>query len=609
MVSAQRSTSTRRRRLLHLASGVASDHRILIRKRATLLSLFLLLGLGGLLARVVQLQVVQASRLQTLAQRQQLSATVLQPRRGRIFDRHGRPLAVNLDATSIYAAPHLINDRHAFAKVIAPVMSLSVAEVERRVAGGRYFAWLARKVSPEVLTRVKASGLGEQIGFLTEDRRVYPNGPLAAHVVGFVGIDNQGLGGVELTYEKVLRGRAGKAVAERDGVGRVLVETQRLVQVPEDGEDLVLTVDQVIQHIAERELETATARTKARQGSITVIDPKSGEVLALAVWPTYDPNAGGQARPERWLDRPLAQVYEPGSTFKLFLAAAALDSGQVLPGERVFCNGFVRVAGNHIIRDAHNEKHGWQTIGDIVKNSCNVGAAQFASRLGKALFYTYIGRFGFGEAVGIDLPGEVKGIVPPPSAWLGPGLQTIALGQGVSITALQLVAAATAFANEGVMVRPHVIRAIRDSQGRVISVSGREPIRQVIQPVTAEAIVQMMIAAVEEGTGTQAKVAGYTVAGKTGTAQKPAPSGGYDPNGFVASFLGLVPAENPKLLILVVLDEPRGQYFGGAIAAPVFSDVAAQALWYLRIPPTSGGSQSPVTVPGGSADRSPPAGR
>ncbi len=585
MVSPRRGPSPRHPRLRQFASGVAADHRILIRTRATVLSLLLLLVLGGLAVRLIQLQVVQAGRLQRLALRQELATIQLLPHRGRIFDRQGRPLAVNLEVASIYAVPHLIPDRRTFATRLSPILGLRQDEIVRRLESGRYFAWLARKVSPEVVARVKALALGDQIGFLPEDQRAYPNGPLAAHVLGFVGIDTQGLGGVELTYDKLLAGRAGKAIAERDGIGRVRVETQRLAQAPEDGADLVLTVDQVIQHIAERELDKAMAQTRARQGSVTVIDPKTGELLALAVRPTYDPNTGAQARPDQWLDRPLTQVFEPGSTFKIFLSAAALDAGSVAPTERFFCSGSLRAPGNVLIKDARNERHGWQTMAAIVRNSCNVGAAQIGTQLGKDVFYRYIRQFGFGEAVGIDLPGEAKGIVPPPRAWLGPGLQTISFGQGISTTALQLVAAATTLANDGVIVRPHVVRAIRDRQGRVITVVGREPLRQVIQPLVARTILQMMVGTVEEGTGVEAKIVGYTVAGKTGTAQKPAPLGGYDADRFVASFLGLVPAADPKLLILVVLDEPHGAYFGGAVAAPVFRDVAAQALWYLRVPP------------------------
>lgn len=540
------------------------------------------------MARLVQLQTLDARHLQRIAQRQQVATLVLTPRRGRIFDRMGRPLVVNLEAPSLYAIPSQIPDQKAFAQQLAPVLHLAPGEIVRRLQSGRNFAWLARKISPEVAARVKQMGLEDQVGFMTEARRAYPNGSLGAHVIGFVGIDNQGLGGIEFTYDAILRGHPGKALIERDGIGRTLVERQRVLEAPADGSDVVLTIDQVLQHIAERELDKAMAQTKARQGSVTVVDPKTGEVLAMAVRPTFDPNVGGRANPELWSTRPVTQSYEPGSTFKVILSAAALDSGAVRPEERFICNGSL-VVGKHIIRDAHNERHGSQTLTDIVRNSCNVGAAQVATRLGKEQFYNYIRKFGFGEVVGIDLPGEASGIVPPTGEWRGPTLQTIAFGQGISVTALQLLTAATSVANEGVIIRPHVVRTIRDPQGRVIRAVGRDPIRQVTRPEAARAAMQMMQMAVDDGTGTEARVPGYTVAGKTGTAQKPARGGGYDPYRYVASFLGLVPASDPKLLILVILDEPRGVYFGGTIAAPVFRQVASQALWHLQVPPDTTG--------------------
>lgn len=545
----------------------------------------LLLALLALLARVTQLQAIEGRKLQALASRQQLAAIPLEPHRGRILDRRGRPLAVNLRATSIYAVPSAITDRRAFAAKVGPVLGMPTREVEQRLTAGRHFAWLARKVDAQIVNRVKALGLEGRIGLLEEDRRAYPKAELAAHVLGFVGIDNQGLSGVELSYDNVLRGVAGRAMAEQDGVGRVLVETQRLVEAPVDGGDILLTIDEVIQHIAERELTAAVARTKARRGSVTVIDPKTGEVLALAVRPAFDPNAAGAVGAERWLLRPLADVYEPGSTFKIFVTAAALDAGVMGPAERVLCAGSLRVPGNHVIRDAHNRKHGWQTMGDIIKNSCNVGAAQVASRLGKSRLYRYIRRFGFGDPTGIDLPGEARGIIASPSEWRGPALQTISFGQGISTTALQLVSGATALANDGVMVRPHIVRAVRDSEGRLVKAVGTEAVRQVVQPHVARAVLQMMIGTVADGTGAEAALEGYVIAGKTGTAQKPSPSGGYDPYRYVASFLGIVPVEDPRLLIVVVLDEPQGMYFGGAVAAPVFREVASQALWYLRVPP------------------------
>lgn len=565
-----------------------------------LMTAALLLTLAGLAVRLAQLQVVEGGRLQQLAQRQQLETIALEPRRGQILDRRGRALAVNVEVPSIYAVPSAIPDRDAFAARVAPVLGQRVDEVARRLTSGRHFAWLARKVSPSLVARVRALSLADQIGVLTEDKRAYPNGALAAQLLGFAGIDNQGLSGVELSYDGVLRGNAGKAVAARDGLGRVMVETQHVLAVPQDGQDILLTIDQVIQHITERELATAVARSGAKGGWAVVIDPMTGEVLAMASVPAFDPNTGPDADPSRWLNRPVSEAHEPGSTFKIFLMSAALDSGAVPSTERFFCGGSLPAPGGAVIRDAASKKHGWQTMAEIVKNSCNVGAAQVGTRLGKARFYHYIRAFGFGRAVGIDLPGESPGIVPAPSAWLGPGLQTISFGQGISTTAIQMVTAATALVNDGVMVRPYVVRAVRDRQGRLVTVVGRTPLGRVIRPETAQAVLQMMVGTTEAGTGMQARIDGYTVAGKTATAQKPARTGGYDPNRYVASFLGIVPVPNPRLAALVVLDEPRGAYSGGEVAAPVFKQIASQILWYLRVPPST---MSPA--PSGAGQRPP----
>jgi len=298
----------------------------------------------------------------------------------------------------------------------------------------------------------------------------------------------------------------------------------------------------------------------------------------------------------------VAEAQEPGSTFKIFLMAAALDSGVVPPTEHFFCGGSLPAPGGTVLRDAGGRRHGWQTMGEIVKNSCNIGAAQVGTRLGKAQFFHYIRAFGFGQPIGIDLPGESAGIVPPPSAWRGPGLQTISFGQGVSTTAIQMLTAATALVNDGTMLRPYIVRAVRDHQGRLTEAVGRQVVGRVIRPETAAAVLQMMVGTTTSGTGTQARIDGYTVAGKTATAQKPARRGGYDPDRYVASFLGIVPIPNPRLAVLVALDEPRGAYSGGEVAAPVFRQLASQVLWYLRVPPLV-----PSSTPSGSAPRLPAA--
>ena len=570
----------------HVVEAEADHHR-LMRLRSAVLLITLAAAMLGLGARLVSLHIVQAGALEALAERQQLGRMTLEPKRGRLLDRSGRPLAINVDAPSVFAVPSKIADRDAFARTVAPVLGLSPAEVAGRLAPHLHFIWLARKVSPDVAAVLRAKALGGRLGFIAEARRVYPNGPLAAHVLGFAGIDNQGLAGAELSFDRPLRGRAGLARVERDAIGRPRFETRDVVRQPVDGADVVLTIDQVIQHIAERELDRALAATKARWGTILVMDPKSGEMLAMATAPRFDPNAFARAKPAEWANRALATIVEPGSTFKIVLAAAALEGSVVDPREVFLSNGELKVAGGHVIKEAHNRKFPRQTLGDIIRNSSNVGAAMVATRLGKERFHDAIRRFGFGRPTGIDLPGEAAGLVPPSAQWLGSGLQTIGFGQGISATPLQMLASGAAVANDGVLIRPRVLRAVRDAEGRAVTVTAPEVVGQATPPAVARQVMAMMEDVVTRGTGTLAQIEGYRVAGKTGTAQKPGPDGRYLPDAYLASFLGVVPADRPQLAILVVLDNPRGEYYGGAVAAPVFRAVAAQVLWHLRVPPSA----------------------
>ena len=569
------------------AAEAEADHHRLVRLRSTVLLFMLAAAMLGLAARLISLHVVHASALEALAERQQAGRLTIEPARGRLLDRSGRPLTINVEAQSVYAVPSKIPNRHAFARAVAPVLRLPPAEVAGRLPPNLHFAWLARKVTPDVAAALRARAPGDQLGFLSEARRVYPNGPLAAHLLGFAGIDNQGLAGAELAFDRYLRGRAGLARVERDAIGRPRFETRDILREPTDGADVVLTIDQVIQHIAERELDRALAVTRARWGAVLVMEPKSGDLLAMAAAPRFDPNAFARAKPAEWVNRALGAIVEPGSTFKIVLAAAALEGGVVDPHEVFVSTGELKVGGGHVIREAHNRRFPRQTLADIVRNSSNVGAAMVATRLGKERFYDAIRRFGFGRPTGIDLPGEAAGLVPPPSQWLGSGLQTIGFGQGISATPLQVLAAGAAIANEGVVIRPRVLRAVRDGEGRALEVATPEIVGQATPRVVARQVLAMMEDVVTRGTGTLARIEGYRVAGKTGTAQKPGPDGRYLADTYIASFLGIVPSDRPQLVILVVLDDPRGEYYGGAVAAPVFRTVAAQVLWHLRVPPSA----------------------
>jgi cell division protein FtsI/penicillin-binding protein 2 len=429
-------------------------------------------------------------------------------------------------------------------------------------------------------------GLGDAIGFTTEARRAYPNGMLAAHVLGFAGVDNQGLAGAELAFDHMLRGIAGLARIDRDAIGRPRFETRTVVRRPVDGAVVVLTIDQVLQHIAERELDRAVQQTRASWGAALIMEPESGELLAVATSPRFDPNAFLRAKPASWNNPAISHLYEPGSTFKVILAAAALESGAVDEREIFTSTGTLRVAG-YTIREARGRVFPRQTLGDIIRNSSNVGAAMVATRVGAERFHAVIRRFGLGAPTGVELPGEAAGLVPPPGRWGGATLQTIGFGQGISVTPLQMLAAGATLARGGVTVRPHVLRAVRDPDGRAISVTQPDPGRQAISREAARRVMRMMAEATTRGTDAQVQPEGYPVAGKTGTAQKPSPSGGYLPDAYVASFLGVVPADRPRMAILVLLDEPKGEYFGSVVAAPLFRAIAGQALWHLRVPPST----------------------
>jgi cell division protein FtsI/penicillin-binding protein 2 len=538
--------------------------------------------LGG---RLFDLQVLHAHTLQRLAIRQHLESLRLPGRRGIMLDRTGARLASNVEADSIYAVPRAIPDAEAFARAVAPPLHLSPADVLARLRrGGPYFAWLARRQSPETAHAIRALQLGDALGIVSETRRAYPARTLAASVIGFTGVDETGLAGLELQYEGALHGVEGVGTARHDAIGRELVQTQHIVAPPRDGNTLVLTIDQVVQHIAERELGRAVASTNAQGGVVIVMDPQTGALLALATLPTFDPNRYQAAPPARWKNRAVADVYEPGSTFKLILAAAALSSHAVRPDDTFVDRGTIRVNGV-TIHDAEPPTHTTLTLAEIIKYSSNVGAAQVAARVGKDRLYAYIQRFGFGRPTGIDLPGEATGIIRPVREWYGPSLPNIGFGQGISVTPIQLIVAASALATHGVAAYPHLVEAIRDPAGHAIATPGNIPPRQIIEPDVADRVVGMMRDVVEGGTGVKARLEGYPVAGKPGTAQRPAAAGGYEPGAYVSSFVGVVPLPAPRLAILVIVDRPRGVYFGGDVAAPAFREIARQVLWYLRVPP------------------------
>lgn len=553
-----------------------------------LLQLFAFLSVWALVVvgRLLQVQILRHDDYVARAQRQQERTLTLSPVRGSILDAHDRVLAESVAAESIYADPQAIVNRRATAKVLATIKELgvTVSDIQEKLGSDGGFAWIARQVPLEISARVRALRL-PGIYFLDEHRRAYPRGMLAANVIGYVGVDGAGLGGIEHSYDSYVRGRPGRVTLLRDARRGVYLVGGEGANRAIDGNHVVLTIDAVVQFIAERALAKAVNRWNAAGGSVIVLDPNDGAVLAMASVPSFDPNRFRDFPPERWRNRNVQDIYEPGSTFKIVTAAAGLEEGIVTPSEVINCgDGVIRIANNDI-HEAGGSRYGFITFEDVMVHSSNVGAVRVGLALGQRRFFRYIRRFGFGDRTGIQLPGETPGLVRPTERWSQLSNASIAIGQEVGVTPLQIAAATGAVANGGIRVVPRIVDRVENAKGEIVYRPPRpEPVR-IISEKTAAVLNEILKAAVSRGTGVAAGLPEHVVAGKTGTAQK-AIRGGYSPDRFVSSFAGYVPADRPRLVILVVIDEPKDDQYGGTVAAPVFKDVAEATLRYFGVPPS-----------------------
>jgi cell division protein FtsI (penicillin-binding protein 3) len=548
-------------------------------------------GLAAVALRLVHLQVIESGELGRRAERQQERLVKLEPKRGNILDRMGRELAVSLDVESVYGVPTEVENPRSVARELARVLRENPADLERRLASDRRFVWISRKVDPARADKARVID-PKAIGLQTESRRFYPKKTLAGTVLGFTNVDNKGIEGVELLYDKELRGTDGWVMAEKDARGRTVFPGGHgfQYQLPQPGKDIVLTIDEVLQHIAEKELDKGLAEAKARGGVCIVMNPHTGEILALSARPAvrgrgaFNPNEPKRHRPDEWRNRAVTDVFEPGSIFKPFLAAAALEERAVHPQERIDCSaGCIQVA-DRVIKDAH--RNGVLTFTDVIAESSNVGTIKVATRLGKARFFKYITAFGFGKRTGVDLPGEIAGLVKDYRLWSGVSLGSIAIGQEIGVTPLQMAAAYSAIANGGTLMKPYLISEVRDPKNVEGSKAAALPVGRVVSEETASMLQKILRKVVETGTGQKAKPASYTAAGKTGTAQKiDQRTGLYSKDDYVSSFVGFVPAGAPKLVILVMVDSPVGAVYGGSVAAPIFKAIAEQGLTYLQVPP------------------------
>jgi cell division protein FtsI (penicillin-binding protein 3) len=532
--------------------------------------------------RLYDLQVLRYEHYATKAERQQQRVVTLDPPRGTIYDAQGRELAVSIQVDSVYAVPPEIEDPSATAAAIArAVPDADREKLAGQLAGDREFVWVARKLDPPVAEKVHALKL-KGIYFVQESKRYYPMKELAAQVLGYVGTDNHGLAGLEQIYDREITGKPGKRTVLRDARQGTVAAPGLSFAEPEPGHDLYLTLDATVQHIVERELARAIEERHARRGSAIFLDPATGGVLAMASYPPFDPNDFGGFSPESRRNQAVTDVYEPGSTFKIVTAAAALEAGVVRETDRIDCGmGSITLYKDIRVRD--HKPYGMLTFAEVISHSSNVGVIRVAQRIHDDRFYATVRGFGFGRQTGIDLPGESAGILHKVEKWGLLEKDYIAFGQGVSVTPLQLVSATAAVANGGVLLKPHVVAAVSRGEVRLPKYPAPPVAGRPVSPDTARELTKLLEGVVIEGTGKPAAIPGYQVAGKTGTAQIPV-RGGY--HGYLPSFVGFAPADQPALVGLVAIAEPQGnEYYGAQVAAPAFGSIVRQVLLYRGVHP------------------------
>ncbi len=548
----------------------------------------------GVFARAVQLQVQQREQLKGMAQDQYVRQIEIPARRGDVLDRRGVPLAQSVDVDSIWIDPSMLPDTKLAARMLSRALGTDFDELNARLLKAKRFAWVKRQVTPAEVAKVNELKL-PGIGLAKEPRRFYPQRELAAHVLGLVGTDGRGLDGLELSFEDELSGDATTQPGLRDARGRKLNTTGVEDPITRQGATLTLTLDRQIQWLTEKALARAVDDAKSAAGMAVVLDPRTGEILALANAPRFNPNAPQGASKEAFRNRAATDNFEPGSTFKAFVVAAALEEKLVTESTELDVNHGAWTIGKHTVHDTH--PHDTLDVRSIIKVSSNIGAAKIAGLLGRERLVDYYSRFGFGEKTGLLLPGEGKGVVPYPKAEIQ--LATEAFGQGVSATAVQVAAAYGAIANDGVLMRPYLVQKVVDPDGVVLLENHPTPVRNVVSAKSAHRTLSLLegVVADKEGTGQKAKLDEYRMAGKTGTAQKPEPNGRGYLDKHVASFIGVVPVEAPRLVIYVVLDEPTTDIYGATFAAPAVRDIAAAALPYLSVPPSRPGAPVAEAAP------------
>jgi len=568
--------------------------------RARLLCALLLGGMVAVALRSMQLSVHQHQELARLARSQYLNDVAVPARRGQVYDRNGRPLAISVDVPSVFANPAAVPDARVAARALAPLLGTDLDTLYQRLAGDRLFVWLKRQVSPDLAAKVQALGIAG-IGTTQESRRFYPNRELGAHLIGFTDVDSRGLEGIERALDDALAGEPQVVAVERDGRGHAVLASGLDPDERARGADAQLTVDLQIQHVAEEALHNGMRTSHARSALAVVLDVASAEVLAIAVAPSWNPNLASEISADRRRNRALTDVFEPGSSMKPLMIAAALDTGAVRPDATFFCENGSFTIGNRTIHDTH--PLGWLSLTGIIQKSSNIGAAKVGQTLGRDRLGAALRAYGFGRRTGMRFPGEVSGLLRDPSTWSEINTSTISYGHGVAVTAVQLAAAYRVLATDGIYRAPRLIRGVEAGGTELAAVEPTSVDVRVLSPATVRRVRTMLEAAVSaEGTGRLANVPGFRVAGKTGTSTKLDPfTGTYSDNHYVAIFAGFLPLEAPRVVIVVAFDDPEGDHTGGLVAAPTFAEIGGAVMSYLGVVPTQavvgGAEPKPADVP------------
>ncbi|MFA5878586.1 MAG: penicillin-binding protein 2 [Candidatus Margulisiibacteriota bacterium] len=551
---------------------------------------------GIIITRLFYLQIINHDFFVNKLERQLKRVINISPHRGNIYSRDKKPLALTDYAYSLYAIPVQIKNKSLFASKIAPLINKSKSEVFNKIKHRSYFIWLKRKCSQNIYKKINALNL-EGLGFIKEEKRVYPYKNLTSEIVGFVGIDNQGLGGIEYEFDKFLTGKPGKIILENDPRGyQIISGLKEIIDPTYDGGNIYTTIDFYLQYIAKKYIKEGVEKNKASRGSVIILNPNTGEVLAMANYPDFDPNNWRKTKSAYLRNSAINDLFEPGSIFKIVIISSILEKKIATPDTFFTIPTSLKI-GKYTINEAHKLGKGsyQKTVSQILIESLNVGTSVLSQKVGKDTFYNYIKKFGFGEYSGIDLPGEAKGILRTKEHTANIDLMMMSFGQSISVTPLQMTLSFSVVANGGYLLKPRIIQSFTDQYGYLKSIP-KIVKHQVITKETAANLTNILIKVIDQGTGSLAKIKGYSIAGKTGTAQKPnLQTGGYLKGQYMASFIGFLPATKPKVLILVILDSPRTSIYGGTTSAPIFKKIALKIIDYYNIQPDRPKEDTPIS--------------